>query len=104
MSRTAQRLVHLARRRAGMSQAELARRAGMSRSIVNAYERGTRDPGVAALAKLLRAAGMDLALSERPPLDEARSARELADALQLAAALPQPPRRPLRYPRFATLR
>ena len=39
------------RRRSGLTQAELARRAGLPRSVLNAYERGRRQPGVDALAR-----------------------------------------------------
>lgn len=104
MGATARRLLREARRHAGLSQAELSRRAGVPRSVVNAYERSTRDPGVDALEALLRAADSELALRRRPPIDEDRAARELADALRLAAALPQPGRRPLRYPALVARR
>ena len=36
------------RSRRGLTQAELARAAGMTRSVVNAYERGRRQPSVEA--------------------------------------------------------
>lgn len=78
-----------ARRRAGLSQTDLARRAGVPRTVLNAYERGRREPGADALARLLEAAGYRMAL--RPSvkvLDEERAARILADVLDLAEALP----------------
>jgi uncharacterized protein len=59
----ANRLIGDARRRSGLTQAELARRAGMPRSVVNAYERGNRQPGVDALARIVAAAGFRLDLT-----------------------------------------
>jgi uncharacterized protein len=95
-------LLFEARRRAGLSQAELARRAGVSRPTVNAYERGRRDPGVAALDRLLAAAGSRLVLApaiEYP--DSQRAARDLEDLLGLADAIPSGGERPpLKFPPF----
>jgi predicted nucleotidyltransferase/DNA-binding XRE family transcriptional regulator len=68
--------VREARRRAGLSQAELGRRAGVAQSVVSAYESGARQPSVPMLARLVAAAGfeLDLGLSEpataRAPLGE----------------------------------
>lgn len=53
-------LVVQARQRAGLTQVELARRAATSRSAISAIEHGRRDPGMAGLQKILRAAGFDL--------------------------------------------
>lgn len=50
-------LVHSARRRAGLSQETLARRAGTRQSAVSAYESGRRAPSIATLERLLAAAG-----------------------------------------------
>ncbi|MGH9303610.1 MAG: helix-turn-helix domain-containing protein [Acidimicrobiales bacterium] len=49
-----------ARRRSGLSQRELARRAHVSRSTVAEIELGTRDPGLATLRRVLNGAGVDL--------------------------------------------
>ena len=49
MPNTASALLILARIRADLSQAELARRAGVSRSAISAIEHGKRDPGVGYL-------------------------------------------------------
>jgi uncharacterized protein len=76
------------RLRSGLSQAELARRAGLTRSVVNAYERGQRQPGVDALSRLAYAGGLQLALAAAPALDDQRAARLLAQVLDLAEALP----------------
>jgi uncharacterized protein len=52
-----------ARRSAGLTQAELARRAGTSQAMVARYETGVASPTVRTLRRLLRAAGHDLQLS-----------------------------------------
>lgn len=56
-------LIHLvkeARRRADLSQAELARRAGMAQSTVARIESGARTPSTSTLERLVRAAGFDI--------------------------------------------
>ena len=50
-------LLSEARRRADLTQHELARRACMDPSVVSSYERGKRVPSLAALARVLAAAG-----------------------------------------------
>ena len=52
-----------ARERAGLSKAELARRAGTSRETVSAYEHGAKSPNLATLERLVRVAGFALSLS-----------------------------------------
>lgn len=87
--------------RSGLSQAELARRSGMPRSVVNAYVRGKREPGADALVRLATAAGFDLTLSPRKaPVDVDRASKILVQVLELAEALPFRPRPELRYPRL----
>ncbi len=89
-------------KRSGLSQAELARRAGMPRSVVNAYVRGKREPGTNALQRLAAAAGLSLQLApRRPPVDVARASKILVQVLELAEALPFRPRPELGYPRLA---
>ncbi len=53
-------LVVQARQRTGLTQAELAERAGTSRSAISAIEHGKRDPGLERLQTILAAAGFDL--------------------------------------------
>ena len=53
-------LLREARRRAGLTQAELARRSGAGRSLISRYERGEVEPGLEALRRLIRACGLDL--------------------------------------------
>jgi transcriptional regulator with XRE-family HTH domain len=85
----------------GLNQAELARRAGLPRSVVNAYVRGTREPGADTLARLAAAGGLELQLAPRkPPVDVDRASKILVEVLELAEALPFRPRPELRYPRL----
>lgn len=87
--------------RSGLTQAELARRAGMPRSVVNAYVRGKREPGSDSLARLAAAAGLELTLvPRRPPVDVDRASKILVQVLELAEALPFRPRAELGYPRL----
>ena len=85
--------------RSGLTQAELARRAGMPRSVVNAYVRGKREPGMDSLGRLAAAGGLKLALTPRkPPVDVDRASKILVQVLELAEALPFRPRPELGYP------
>lgn len=56
----------MARHRAGMSQAELARRANVSQPVISAYERDRREPGLEMLRKLVEATGHDLTIELTP--------------------------------------
>ena len=55
-------LLREARRRAGLSQSDLARRAGVTQSVVSEYEAGKRQPALPTLARLVVATGHDLKL------------------------------------------
>lgn len=87
-------LVQEARRRAGMSQAELARRAGVSRSTVAGIESGARIPSTRMVERLVHGAGfqVSVSLADPDPATDAmfertlrRSPRErLADATRVA--------------------
>nr|WP_322770679.1 GTP-binding protein [Frankia sp. Cr1] len=56
-----------ARRRAGLTQIELAARAGVTQSVISAYESGHRQPAVSTLAALIEAAGFELTVGIRRP-------------------------------------
>lgn len=100
--RVAGNLIREIRRESGFRQAELARRAGLPRSVVSAYERGHRQPGVDALARIAAAAGLELQIApSSAPVDPVRAARILAQVLDLAEALPSRRRGPLEYPSLA---
>jgi uncharacterized protein len=49
-----------ARRRAGLTQQQLAARAGVTQSVISAYESGHRQPALTTLAALVEASGFDL--------------------------------------------
>jgi uncharacterized protein len=88
-------LIRIVRRRRGLSQSELAARAGTSQPVVSAYEHGRRDPTFATLARLIEASGerllIDAALgvADIPPArDPHEHGRRLLDVLSLADAIP----------------
>jgi transcriptional regulator with XRE-family HTH domain len=60
-------LLRRARKQADLSQADLAARAGVTQSVISAYESGQRQPSVPALARLVGPAGFELALGLRRP-------------------------------------
>jgi len=92
-------LIARIRKMTGFSQTELARRSGLDRSVLSAYEHGRRQPSVAALARIAEAAGMELRLATATSAaaDE-HAGRVLAQVLELAEALPHRPRDELTYP------
>jgi len=105
-SRVAGELIRKVRGESGLSQAELARRAGMPRSVLSAYEHGHRQPAVAALARIAAAVGMEIGVGLAPAagVDVDRAGEILAQVLDLAEQLPQRARGELAYPaliRFA---
>jgi len=53
-------LLREARLRAGLSQAELARRAGKPTSVIGRWERGEVKPSLETLLAMIRAGGLDL--------------------------------------------
>lgn len=55
-------LIADARLRAGLSQGELAERAGTSRTAVCAYESGAKDPRAETVDRLIRASGFELVI------------------------------------------
>jgi transcriptional regulator with XRE-family HTH domain len=55
-------LLQLARLKSGMSQRELAERAGVPVTMISAYERDLRQPTLTTLLRLIHAAGFDLRL------------------------------------------
>jgi transcriptional regulator with XRE-family HTH domain len=71
-----------------LTQAELARRSGIPRTAINAYERGHRVPTATTLLRLTEACGLRLIPNPRPSLDLHRNAEALEQALDLAELLP----------------
>lgn len=56
-------LLRGARERAGLTQSDLARRAGVAQSVVSAYEAGKREPSLPTLSRLITATGHQLAIN-----------------------------------------
>jgi transcriptional regulator with XRE-family HTH domain len=71
----AAKLLQRARTSAGLTQEELARRAGTSRPTVSAYEHGRKSPTVATFARLLSGAGWELAAQPHMSFTQLPSAR-----------------------------
>lgn len=75
-------LVREARRRAGLTQRELAERAGTTQSSIARLERGRTNPSFELVLRLVRACGMDLHVQVVPYDD--------SDIAQAEANLRQP--------------
>ena len=60
------KLVADARRRAGLTQAELAKRLAVSQAAVAQLERADSNPRLATLDRALRGAGVELVVATRP--------------------------------------
>lgn len=61
-----------ARMRAGLTQAELAERAGTTQSVISAYEHDRRQPALSTLADLVFATGLEVEIRirpQRPPIN-----------------------------------
>jgi transcriptional regulator with XRE-family HTH domain len=56
-------IVREARRRAGLTQAALAKKAGVPKSTVGRIESGARTPSVALVERLVQAAGLEVTVS-----------------------------------------
>jgi transcriptional regulator with XRE-family HTH domain len=75
-------LIRDARRAAGLTQVELAGRAGTAQPAIAAYESGSRTPNLATLERLLGACEHDVELIARPRVRRgAASLAELADTI-----------------------
>jgi hypothetical protein len=95
---SARAVVDAVQRRSGLSQAELARRAGIPRSVMNVYLRGKREPGANALVRIAAAGGFKLELADRrAPVDD-DAGEVLVQVLELAEALPFRPRAEIETP------
>lgn len=80
-------LLRDARLRAGITQRELAGRAGTSQSVVARIELGRSDPSTATLARLLAAAGFELR-AELTPIAVAGT-HMLGDVVRILALTPE---------------
>lgn len=88
-----------AREAAGISQAELARRIGVPRSVMNVYEHGKREPGADVLLHILAATGNEMhVMPRRAPVDPARAGRILEQVIEFAEEFPYRPKPTNSYP------
>lgn len=97
-----------ARTRAGLTQAQLAQRAGTSQATISAYEHGRKAPSVETLGRLLAAAGSRLtvragsnAVVQPTAAQRARAGRTLIDVMLLAELLPTRHEPQLHFPRLS---
>lgn len=60
-------VLRTARRAAGLSQVELAHAAGVTQSVISAYENGHREPSLTTLRRLVEATGQALRISIEEP-------------------------------------
>ncbi len=101
-------LLRVVRKRRGLTQTDLARRAQTSQPVISAYEHGRRDPGLETLRRLVESAGERLELRAvpimadlEPPSDPHEHGRRLLEVLSLADAIPtRRPSRTLDAPRL----
>lgn len=79
------RLVREARTGAGLSQRDMARRAGTAQSVVARIEGGATDPGSETLGRLLSAAGYEIRCELAPaPVVDSHMLREVERILALS--------------------
>ena len=88
-------LIREARRRAGLSQAELAKRAGTTQSGIARWESGRTSPSLDDIQRLIRLCGFDLEVAVVP-----YDGSDLAQADRLCDLTPQ--ERVERHQRLAT--
>ena len=87
-------LLERVRRAAGLSQDELARRAGTSRTAVSAYEHGRKSPSLATVDRLVASAGYEL--DAHPRIEFVAFADHRGREFLVPTELPQlPPRQAL---------
>lgn len=68
-------ILERARRGSGLSQRELARRAGTSQPTLSTYEHGTKSPTLAVVERIVNSSGYDLDLSPRVTFTAGSGAR-----------------------------
>lgn len=78
------------RKRTGRTQQDVAAAVGIPASVLSAYERGRRDPGLRMASRIIDALGFRAEFVEMPAAKE--QGEELIEVLGLAEALPYEPR------------
>jgi transcriptional regulator with XRE-family HTH domain len=98
----ARTLIAKARAMSGLTQRDLARRAGTSAAAICKYEAADQIPRFDTLARIVEAAGAELHCEIRPRqiIDVDRNARVLEDVLELAEHLPHRTSDELAFPPF----
>ena len=73
-------LIRSARKEAGLSQTELAKRLGCKQSVVSRWETGVDEPRLSTLERVLRACGFSVALVVEPEdfVDRSQIRQQLA--------------------------
>ena len=82
-----ERLLGLARKSSGLSQAALAQAAGTSRPTLSAYEHGRKSPTLATASRIVGEAGFELALVPKVEFVEVAVAR--SRPIMVPTALPR---------------
>jgi transcriptional regulator with XRE-family HTH domain len=77
------------RLRTGRTQVDVAAQVGIPASVLSAYERGRRQPGLDVAGRIIETLGYQVKFV--PRLDPEVQARKLVDVLTLAEALPYRP-------------
>jgi transcriptional regulator with XRE-family HTH domain len=72
-------LIREARRRAGFTQAELAKRVGTSQPAIARYERARSMPDLATLHRIVEKCGLELRLELAEPDSQREAAARIAD-------------------------
>jgi transcriptional regulator with XRE-family HTH domain len=86
--------VRSARKRAGISQAQLAEKAGTSQPSIARLERGRVSPTIISLEHIAKALGAELVIDFEPTTTEAHQARGAPDPAPAAAQSTKRPARP----------
>lgn len=88
--------LRVARLRAGLTQRQAARRAGLPATVLSAYENGRREPSARTFRTLLAACGADLVVVDR--WDSTRNGKHFALVMEMTDHLPKRPRGKLAFP------
>lgn len=74
-------IIKAARLRAGLTQRELAARAGTTQNAISRWERGLVDPGLATVAEIVRACGLELRCVLAEPDQQTAATHAVAEHL-----------------------
>ena len=99
-------LIRLARDKAGLTQSELAGRAGSSQQAISAYETGRQEPTLPTLERLIAAAGFEMRIRLEPIDDHDRTLAAFVDSLpnDARAELEESQRRRVEEARLSRIR